>query len=186
MEKAIQTTPWAENKKDPEIQKEGENLNTLKPEFEFEKFGIGVEEITTEVEQLIKKGKETAEKKGFFNVRTVSQWMEISKQRPIPKMLFSEFWHQGELCILFSDTNLGKSCLAVQIADSISKGVLIQKFNMQAERQPVLYFDFELSDKQFEARYSCEYISHYSFDENFLRAIINPEESDFKDFNSET
>ncbi len=185
MEKTIQTTLWAENKKDEEIQNEEANLNNLNSGSELKKSRIGAEEIQAEAEQLIKKGKDANEKKGLFKVRTASQWMEISKKRPIPKMLFSEFWYQGELCILFSDTNLGKSCLAVQIADSISKGGPIQKFKMQAERQPVLYFDFELSDKQFEARYSCEYISHYSFDENFLRAEIDPEKSDYKEFGFE-
>lgn len=160
-------------------------LDELKPDFEFEKFSIGVEEIKTEVVKLIKQGNEATESKGLFLVRTANRWIEEAKARPIPQMLFGELWYQGELCILFSDTNLGKSCLAVQIADSISKGVPVPGFKMEAEQQKVLYFDFELSDKQFEARYSKNFEQHYTFNENFLRAEIDPEKSDFKEFGFE-
>jgi len=84
------------------------NLQELSPAFEYEKFGIGVEEIKTEVEQLIKQGNEANENKGLFLVKTANCWIEQAKTRPIPQMLFSELWYQGELCILFSHTNLGK------------------------------------------------------------------------------
>jgi len=162
-------------------------LDELKPDFDFEKFGIGVEEIKTEVVQLIKQGNEATESKGLFLVRTANRWIEEAKARPIPQMLFGELWYQGELCILFSDTNLGKSCLAVQIADSISKGVPVPGFKMEAEQQKVLYFDFELSDKQFEARYSKNFEHHYRFNEKLLlRAEINPEKSDYKEYGFET
>ena len=57
-----------------------------------------------------------------FIRKTANEWIEEAKNKPAPKMLFSEFWHEGELCILFSDTNLGKTILAVQIADSIASG----------------------------------------------------------------
>lgn len=52
-----------------------------------------------------------------------------------------------------TNTNLGKSILAVQIADSISEGESIRGFKLEAEKQKVLSFDFEMSDKQFEKRY---------------------------------
>jgi hypothetical protein len=39
----------------------------------------------------------------------------------------------------------------------------------------VLYLDFELSDKQFEIRYSNNYDDHYSFPDYFFRAEIDPE-----------
>jgi hypothetical protein len=90
----------------------------LNPNFEFEKFGIGVAEIKTEAELLIKQGNEAKEGKGLFTVKTASRWIEQAKTRPIPQMLFGELWFEGELCILFADTNLGKSILAVQIGNS--------------------------------------------------------------------
>jgi archaellum biogenesis ATPase FlaH len=151
------------------------NLNTITPAFEFDKYGIGVEDIKTEAEQLLKQGNEAKESKGLFTVKTASRWIEQAKTRPIPKMLFGEFWFEGELCILFADTNLGKSILAVQIGNSISKGEQIRGFQLETQKQPILYFDFELSDKQFENRYSIKFEQHYSFDNNFIRVEINPD-----------
>lgn len=112
---------------------------------------------------------------GMFTVMPANEWIEQAKNRPIPKMLFSEFWFEGELCILFADTNLGKSILAVQIADSISRGENVKGFQLEARKQPVLFLDFELSDKQLENRYSIDYEQHYSWDANFIRIEINPD-----------
>lgn len=108
-------------------------------------------------------------------VKTVNNWVEDAKSRPIPNMLFSELWYENELAILFADTNLGKSILAVQIADSLSKGIAIQGFKLECKPKKVLYLDFELSDKQFENRYSANYTAHYTFDSLFKRAELNPE-----------
>lgn len=110
---------------------------------------------------------------GLFTIRTGNEWIAQAKARPIPKMLFDCLWFEGEICILFASSNQGKSILAVQIADAISLGQAIKGFRLEAERQKVLYFDFELSDKQFEIRYSAQYNNHYSFDEYFLRVEMN-------------
>lgn len=111
----------------------------------------------------------------MFLVKDANKWLEDSKSRPIPQMLFDKLWFEHELCILFADTNLGKSILAVQIADGISRGVSILSLPMEATAQKVLYFDFELSDKQFEARYSNNYTDHYTFSNNLIRIEINPD-----------
>lgn len=111
----------------------------------------------------------------FFLVRTANQTMKDASERPIPNMLFGEFWFEGELCILFADTNLGKSILAVQIADSISRGQHIPGFKQESEKQTVLYFDFELSEKQFENRYSNNYSNHHRFSDLLYRIEINTE-----------
>lgn len=147
----------------------------LKPQFDLETFGIGVNDIKTEAEQLLKEDTEAKESKGLFTVKTGNRWIEQAKTRPIPQMLFGEFWFEGELCILFADTNLGKSILAVQIGNSISRGEQIRGFKLETAKQPILYFDFELSDKQFENRYSVNFEQHYSFDDNFIRVEINPD-----------
>lgn len=149
-----------------------EQLNT---HFDLNKYGIGIEDIKAETEQLLKQGNEATESKGLFTVKTASRWIEQAKTRPIPRMLFSEFWFEGELCILFADTNLGKSILAVQIGNSISRGEQIRGFKLETPKQPILYFDFELSDKQFENRYSIKFEQHYNFDNNFIRVEINPD-----------
>lgn len=120
-----------------------------------------------------------------FNIKPINEWIEEAKNRPIPNMLFSELWYQNETCILFADTNLGKSILALQISNALSKGISIIGFKMEIQAQKVLYFDFELSDKQVENRYSNQYSEHYVFSPNLLRVEINPEEEtpvQFKDF----
>ena len=108
-------------------------------------------------------------------LRDANYWMQEASQTPIPQMLFGKFWHQGEVCILFADSNLGKSILAVQIADAITKGTGQNPFDVEAPAQPVVYLDFELTDKQFEARYSQEYTNHYQFNQTFVRGKINPD-----------
>jgi hypothetical protein len=146
-------------------------------DHEFAK-GISDEELfADEWQDTEQEDAENSRKKnlGLFTVMPASSWIELAKTRPIPKMLFGEFWFEGEVCILFADTNLGKSILAVQIGNSISKGEQIYGFPLEAKKQPVLYFDFELSDKQFENRYSIQFQNHYQWDDNFLRVEINPD-----------
>lgn len=113
--------------------------------------------------------------RGLFLIRPVKKWMDEAKNEPIPKMLFSEFWHEGELSILFSDTNLGKSVLAIQIGNSITSGKPIPGFKMEANAQKVIYFDFEMSKKQLEVRYAADYKEHYEFHPDFYRAVIDPD-----------
>ncbi|APZ47797.1 LuxR family transcriptional regulator [Polaribacter reichenbachii] len=121
---------------------------------------------------------------GCLIIKEANIWIEQAKNRPIPNMLFSEFWYENEVCILFSDTNLGKSVLAVQIANSISKGIPISGFKLEGGSKKVLYLDFELSDKQFENRCSEKYQNHYQFNSNFLRAEFKADIEIPKTFNS--
>jgi KaiC/GvpD/RAD55 family RecA-like ATPase len=111
----------------------------------------------------------------LLEVKTANKWIEQASRRPIPRMLFSEFWFEQELCILFADTNVGKTILAVQIADSISRGQSIPGFKLETKAQKVIYCDFELNDKQFQSRYSRNYEDPYLFSDNFLRVEINPD-----------
>ncbi|HEX8287853.1 MAG TPA: AAA family ATPase [Pyrinomonadaceae bacterium] len=110
-----------------------------------------------------------------FAVKSAADWLAIAKNQRVPKKLFDEFWYESELCFLFADTNAGKSILAVQIAEMIASG------KSEAEAQKVLYFDFELSAKQFERRY-CQIIktddkeiygNHYDFSERFFRVEVD-------------
>ena len=99
---------------------------------------------------------------GMFTVKEADRWVDEARRRPDPVPLWDTLWYQGELCCLFADTNVGKSIYAVQIAAHI------------AQTQKVLYFDFEMSDKQFQMRYTDEMLGcpHY-FGENFLRCEFN-------------
>lgn len=121
--------------------------------------------------------KDAADFPSLLLTKTANICIEESKLTPTPKTLFDDFWFEGEICILFADTGLGKSVLAVQVADSITKHLPIGHFALQAEKQKVLFFDCELSQKQFEKRYAVKendiLTNHYVFDNGFLRTVIN-------------
>ncbi len=123
-------------------------------------------------------------KEGLLNIKTANEWIREAESQPIPQMLFAELWHEGELCILFADTNVGKSILAVQIGEAISRGRNDSVFKVNAPAQRVLYFDFELSAKQFQNRYSKDYKLPYCFDDNFIRIEINTAYTDVGNFDA--
>src|SRR5476651_1386749 len=147
---------------------------------------ITPDDITAHLSSLLSTAHQT-DGDNLFIVKTANHWMQEAKNRPIQQMLFAEFWFDSEICILFADTNLGKSILAVQIGQSIASGKAIPGFPMQPGAQPVLYFDFELTDKQFEVRYSVNKCAHFEFDENFLRVefnhdVIPPDGQPYEDY----
>jgi RecA-family ATPase len=76
---------------------------------------------------------------------------------------------------MFGSAGIGKSILAVQIADAIAKGVKIQNFDGPQEPMRVGYFDFELSDTQHLKRYSDEKGNVYQFSDNFWSFEISPD-----------
>lgn len=141
---------------------------------EFNQITLSAEKISQNVDELKTAADNDFNKKRILAVQSANIWLEQAKGTEIPAMLFGELWFTGELCILFADTNQGKSILAVQIGESISSGRGIPGFKLESKGQPVIYFDFELSMKQFEARYSAEYSNHYRFNSNFHRAELNP------------
>ncbi|MCH2045975.1 MAG: AAA family ATPase [Saprospiraceae bacterium] len=100
----------------------------------------------------------------FFQVRTMNEVIEEAKQQEVPNMLFSELWFEQEICLFFAGSNTGKSIIAIQIADSISRGEAIEGFKLESPAQKVLYIDYELQPKQLEKRYS----EHYKLFQNRL------------------
>jgi len=106
----------------------------------------------------------------LFNIKQASNW--LSDTYTTPKMLFDKFWFEGELCILFADTNLGKSILAMQIANSLACAQQIGPFKNEVEPCKVLYFDFEHTGSQFEARYTAD-DGKFSFSNTLYRAELN-------------
>lgn len=89
--------------------------------------------------------------------------------------LFDEFWREGELALLFGES--GKTTLAVQIAEAISRGKPLSGEKMTAAAQTVLYLDLQMTADQFRARYIAESTdetgvlsqSEHSFSDNFKR-----------------
>ena len=117
-----------------------------------------IQAISAEVESAA-----SSDNIGMFTVKTANRTLEDASRRPDPEPLFHELWYEGEVCCLFSDSNLGKSIYAVQMAEEISLS------------QNVLLVDCELSDKQFQLRYT-DTVTHtlHPFPESLYRAEINP------------
>lgn len=153
-------------------------MKTLESLTEFKK------ELSKDINCSFNSHSDNSRNNNLFILKPTNSWIEEAKNTSIPNKLFGEFWFEGELCILFADTNLGKSVLAVQIADSISTGKGILGFNFDGEPQKLIYIDFELSNKQIENRYSDHYSNHYVFNDNFLRAEIGHNEINPSSFSS--
>lgn len=107
---------------------------------------------------------------GMLTIKTANRTIKEAALRPNPDALWLSLWYEGEVCCLFSDSNLGKSIYAVQIATKV------------AEAKRVLYFDFELSDKQFQLGYSDEQGNLNVFPDNLYRVEINRESLDVANF----
>src|SRR4029078_3350417 len=112
--------------------------------------------------------------------------MELAGLQPNPGQLFGPLWYEKEVCILFADTNVGKSILACQIGNTVSRGFESQKCDtvplavgpLACTTGPkrVIYVDFELSGKQFTRRYSDAVTQ--PFCDNFVRAELGGRELD--------
>lgn len=104
---------------------------------------------------------------GILSIKTVGKVIEAASSQAVPKDYYHKLIHENETIILFADTGQGKSILAYQIADKVSRDGI-----------PTLYADFELSGKQIENRYSDNYTNHYIFHDNFYRAEISMDQAD--------
>lgn len=114
---------------------------------------------------------ENADQVGMLTIKEANQALEDAVRRPNPDELFHSLWYEGEVGCLFADSNLGKSIYAVQIAEYV------------AADRPVLYLDCELSEKQFQLRYTDKDTGAlHEFPKNFYRAEINPAAITAKDY----
>lgn len=106
-----------------------------------------------------------------FETMSWSNWLDKASTIKNPTLLWKELQIEGETACLFSDTNTGKSVLAVQIARDIA----LKGYN-------VLYFDFELSAKQIEKRYVDENTGmRVHFPNNMFRAEMHVDETTLLD-----
>ena len=107
-----------------------------------------------------------AELTDIFSAMTANETIEVAKGQKNPKKLYKEFWIENEVCCLFADANVGKSILAVQISNAIAEKLPKDEY--------ILYYDFELSKKQFELRYTDEKNkSTFKFNDRFIRVELN-------------
>ncbi|MFN6377918.1 MAG: AAA family ATPase [Flavobacteriales bacterium] len=145
----------------------------LKTNFEFDKSNIGVEDIKTEVEQLLKQGKPL---NLFSELQTVNKALHEANQMPDPEYLYPVLVIENEFTILFADTGIGKTVFATQIGNHIA-----------SNGRKVLLLDLELSKKQFEKRYKDTSGNLYNFSNNFYRIDFErlkeaPKEISYLDF----
>lgn len=116
-------------------------------------------------------------------VQSAREHMENTIKWAPMKQLFGPLWLAEEVAVLFSTPGVGKTALAVQIAESVARGEPIAPFDnplpgWRVPPQRVLYIDFELTRTQFTRRYSIETEDgrknrdHYRFSPNLLRAEL--------------
>lgn len=102
----------------------------------------------------------------IFSGMSANETIVKAKEQKDPKKLWKEFWFENEVCCLFADANVGKSILAVQIGNAIAEKV--------KNSETVLYYDFELSKKQFELRYTDEKTKDtFNFSDKFIRVELD-------------
>ena len=80
--------------------------------------------------------------------------------------LWHGLWYQGEMACLFGEPNVGKTILAMQIANEVCRRGL-----------KTLYFDFENAAHQFKPRYSTDKYDYMSNDASFIVKPLNPNNS---------
>lgn len=102
----------------------------------------------------------------LFKAASANQAIKDSKEFKDPMKLWDCFWFENEVSCLFADSNLGKSILAVQIADHVA--------SLLPKGDTVLYYDFELSTKQFGLRYTDPKTNEdFKFNDNFIRVTLD-------------
>ena len=116
---------------------------------------------------------ERGERADLFVCKSMNEWLKAASTRPKPKPLFGPFWTSGEIALLFGDTGLGKTILAMQIANDIASGESTTGLELALSGR-VDYFDFELSDTQHMQRYGSEdWKEFFRFSEDLHRIEID-------------
>ena len=99
----------------------------------------------------------------LFEYTTLNEIVNDGMKAEKRESLYRNLWIEKELTVFFGATNVGKSMIAVQIAEEIAR-----------KGKKVMYFDYELSEQQLSDRYETEDgIGHYVFSENLLRPKLD-------------
>lgn len=157
-------------------------------EFGDQDYGsmIGYDPTKALREKLIAESKKKSPKAwapepDMFWIRSGSEAIETAADWRPMKQMFGPLWREEEVAVLFSTPGVGKSALAVQIAECLASGRRIAPFDnvppgCEVEPQRVLYIDFELTLQQFLRRYSTQSEdgllreNKYKFSDNLFRA----------------
>jgi len=117
----------------------------------------------------------------LFVARKFNEFMLEAKTSPVSRMLFGRMWLEGEMAVLMGEAGVGKSIMAVQIAEAIAGGQAFAPFEMTGKPQKVLYMNLKMSSKQFLMRYSAEHDAddgdtfkdQHKFPDNMIRVDVN-------------
>ena len=116
------------------------------------------------IKQEVEKAKRAPKKRGIFSVKKANDWIKDSRERPDPRSFFHGLIVEYECTVIFASSGVGKSIFVTQIAEEI------------AWKEPLLFIDLELADKQFQMRYTDPVTNQvHMFPDNFERAEIDPE-----------
>ena len=132
---------------------------------------VSVEKIGKTIAELEEMENETDnDERDLWDVTAYETLIKgAAMEDPIP--LYEPFWNEGEIGILFAKSNVGKSTLAVQIADEISR-----------QGKTVYYLDYEQSIKQFQLKYTNKETKEmYKFSEFLKRPNLFIEKSSSND-----
>ncbi len=116
-----------------------------------------------------------------FIEATAPQWQKIGDNMPPVRWLFNPVFKERQVGILFADTNMGKTILAMQIALAVATGKDL--FGIEGEvHGTVLYYDFELEADDWSERYrSIDKTHKFSMPENLIRYEMDPDRYDLPD-----
>lgn len=120
----------------------------------------------------------------YLRVRDANEVLMTAAAQPDLLQLAGSLLSQQDISLLFAQPGVGKSILAVQIAEAVSRGKQVFPegiLNNQSGPMRTGFFDFELLDKEFYKRYSDkeDYQNQFVFGDNFFRIDINPNFTDF-------
>ena len=157
----------------PKENVEDVNKNVSQPIIELKKNRpkVSVEDVTKAIAESEDTTETTdSDERDLWDVTAYETLIKgAAMEDPIP--LYEPFWNEGEIGILFAKSNVGKSTLAVQIADEISR-----------QGKTVYYLDYEQSIKQFQLKYTNKETKEmYKFSEFLKRPNLFIEKSSSND-----
>lgn len=93
------------------------------------------------------------EEMSLLDIKSAKDVMVVSNEDRILPLDSKGFWLENDLCVCFGPAGVGKSIFAVGLAAEISKTL----------KEKVVYFDFELSDREFMLRFTRDFLGDYFF-----------------------
>ena len=109
----------------------------------------------------------------LFLARPANAYIDgVDQNSRTKRRLLGDLWLEGELSVLFSETGLGKSALAMQIGRALTGGKRFDPFETDIDPIRCAYFDFELTDDQFRLRYTAERPDPFDTGKLFPDALI--------------